>query len=399
MAATPASYSSHLFAMKEPTLYPSMLAGGVLNKLDRFPFNNPATEYHYLGRTSSHALCQAMGLEGKEMLFPAFFGNPVLQAPLTAGVEIKFYPVRRGLRVDPNDIEAAITEKTRAIYLIHYAGFPGPIDEVLEIARKRDLIVIEDCAHGLLTTHRGQPLGTFGDGAFFSFYKWVPVPNGAAAVINRRGVSPLMHGKPTPHTSSIALGSFSLLNNVALRGGAAGRAIRSGVRAAGRTAAHASNLSYIGTGSVKLTPEELEFAMSGLAHRIMHAQHLDKVAERRRRNFNLLSELLADIAPAIQGPLPTGATPLFYATEVNDKRSVLARLAARGVEGRNFWEIFNPLMPKGIFEETDELRRTTLELPIHQDLSVATIHRIAQAMKEVMAGQSSTSYQSTAAAD
>jgi dTDP-4-amino-4,6-dideoxygalactose transaminase len=64
---------------------------------------------------------------------------------------------------------------------------------------------------------------------------------------------------------------------------------------------------------------------------------------------------------------------------------VLLRLSARGVEGRNFWELHHPELPPGIFPETDELRRTQLELPIHQDLNTDDIRRIAAAMSAILA--------------
>jgi len=82
--------------------------------------------------------------------------------------------------------------------------------------------------------------------------------------------------------------------------------------------------------------------------------------------------------------LPRGVVPLFYATNVENKRGVLLRLSARGVEGRNFWELHHPLLPAGVFPETDELRRTQLELPIHQDLVTDDIRRIAAAMRAIL---------------
>jgi perosamine synthetase len=386
------TFTSDLFALKEPTLYPTMLAGRPGRRSDVFPFSHPSVRYYYLGRNASYALVKALGLVGQEILFPAFFGNPVLQAPLAAGARVRFYPVRSSLSVDPNDIRSSLTPETRAIYVIHYAGFPAPIDEIMQIARERELVVIEDAAHALCSSHNGRQLGTFGDGAFFSFYKWVPVPNGAAAVINRGNSVLASEGTRPTRTSEISLASFSLLDNIAVRAGAPGRAVRSGFRALGRRVAHTGSLTYLGTGSVQFSHHELGYEMSPLAHRIMRTQDLDWIAECRRRNFSLLAELLGEVAPPMQGRLPEGVTPLFYATRVTDKRSVLGRLRARGVEGRNFWELFHPLLPEGVFPETDELRRTTLELPIHQDLSAEKMERIACAVRDVIESESRSAF-------
>jgi dTDP-4-amino-4,6-dideoxygalactose transaminase len=380
-------FTREFFAIKDTTLSPWMLLPRPFSRLERYPFDDPSIRYHYLGRNASHALVQALGLSGQEMLFPSFFGPPVLVAPAAAGAKIRFYPVRAGIRTEVEDILAALTPETRAIYLIHYAGFPAPIREVMEIARERNLLVIEDTAHGLLSDLDGQPLGSFGHGAVFSFYKWVPVPNGAALTV--RG--PLAHepraGSQRSRTSGLALSSFSMLDHIALNGGRAGRAIRSGARGIGRRVGHAGHLSYVSTGGVRFEEDELGYAMSPISHRILRAQNFTAIARRRRDNYALLADLLRDVAPPAQGDLTPGVTPLFYATRVEDKRAVLARLAARGVEGRNFWELHHPMLPEGSYPDTDDLRRTTIELPIHQDLDADAVAAVAQAVRAVLTGR------------
>src|SRR4051794_27208924 len=155
---------SKRFAPRDTLLAPSMLARRRKGETP-FVLSHPTVQFHYLGRNAAFALTRGLGLVGgAEMLFPAFFGPPVLQAPVEAGAFIRFYPVHDNLQVRIEDIRAALTPRTRAIYLIHFNGFPGPINEVMELARERDLIVIEDAAHALLTRIGGKPAGSFGDG-------------------------------------------------------------------------------------------------------------------------------------------------------------------------------------------------------------------------------------------
>jgi perosamine synthetase len=384
MMIPPPAIGSKYFALKDTTLSPRMLIGRARSETLPWVLRHPDVRYHYLGRNASYALVKGLGLSGAEMLFPAFFGPPVLQAPVEAGANIRFYAVRSGMRVTIEDIRAALTPQTRAIYLIHFNGFPGPIREVMELARERDLAVIEDTAHAMLTTIDGSPAGSFGDGAVFSFYKWVPVPNGAALVTNRPPVHALADGSKRSLTSGVALSTFSMLDHAALNWGPVGERTRTAVRAVGKRMSHATNLTYVATGGVRFEHDELEFAMSAISHRVMRAQDWATIAERRRRNYTLLADLLSDIAPPTQGDLPRGVVPLFYATNVENKRGVLLRLSARGVEGRNFWELHLPLLPPGVFPETDELRRTQLELPIHQDLDTDDIRRVAAAMRAIL---------------
>ena len=236
-----------------------MLLGRAREETRPWVLRHPDVRYHYLGRNASYALVKGLGLSGAEMLFPAFFGPPVLQAPIEAGANIRFYPVRSGMRVTIDDIRAALTPQTRAIYLIHFNGFPGPIREVMELAHERDLVVIEDTAHAMLTTIDGQPAGSFGDGAVFSFYKWVPVPNGAALVTQRAPVRPLVDGSKRSLTSGVALSTFSMLDHAAIQLGTARRA-HAICRPLGRQADVPRHefLTYVSTGGVKFEHDELD---------------------------------------------------------------------------------------------------------------------------------------------
>lgn len=395
----PPAIGAPLFAPIEATLAPRMLVPRLTRRKLGFPFDAGTLRFHYLGRNAAHAAVRGLLPDGGELLFPAFFGPPVLQAPMDAGAEIRYYNVGPGLRVTIDDIRAALTPRTKAVYLIHFNGFPGPIQELLELADERGLIVIEDAAHALLTTINGQPAGSFGDAAIFSLYKWIPVPNGAALVVNRPGgpAQDMPAGTRTSRTSGLALATFSLLDHLALRHGPPAERLRATVRGLGKRASKAGNLRYVATGGATYHREDLDWAMSGISHRILAAQDLSAIANRRRRNYTRLAELLGDLAPSIQGALPAGVTPLFYPIAVENKTGVLLRLRARGVEGRNFWALHHETLPPGVFPETDELRRTTLELPIHQDLDDGAIDRMAATVRVVLAGQPKPTWKAEAA--
>ncbi|GGA25448.1 DegT/DnrJ/EryC1/StrS family aminotransferase [Dyella nitratireducens] len=85
--------------------------------------------------------------------------------------------------IDPAAIEAAITPRTRAILPVHFAGRPCDMDAIMAIARKHDLVVIEDCAHAVEATYHGQPVGTFGEFGCFSFYVTKNVVAGEGGMI------------------------------------------------------------------------------------------------------------------------------------------------------------------------------------------------------------------------
>ncbi|GBD25696.1 UDP-4-amino-4-deoxy-L-arabinose--oxoglutarate aminotransferase [bacterium HR30] len=74
------------------------------------------------------------------------------------------------LNLDPADVARKVSSRTRAIVPVHYAGHPAPMDELLEIARKHNLLVVEDAAHALPASYKGRRIGTIGHLTAFSFY-------------------------------------------------------------------------------------------------------------------------------------------------------------------------------------------------------------------------------------
>jgi dTDP-4-amino-4,6-dideoxygalactose transaminase len=109
---------------------------------------------------------------GDEVIMPSFTFVTTANAFVLRGAVPVFVDVRPDtLNIDERLIEGAITERTRAIVPVHYAGVACEMDAIMEIARRHDLLVIEDAAHGLLSTYRGRPLGSIGQMATFSFHE------------------------------------------------------------------------------------------------------------------------------------------------------------------------------------------------------------------------------------
>jgi len=90
------------------------------------------------------------------------------------------------MNIDPGQVEARITSKTRAMVIVHLAGRPCEMDALVSIAQKHRLILIEDCAHAIETEHHGRKAGTFGDFGCFSFYVTKNVTTGEGGMILAR---------------------------------------------------------------------------------------------------------------------------------------------------------------------------------------------------------------------
>jgi dTDP-4-amino-4,6-dideoxygalactose transaminase len=93
--------------------------------------------------------------------------------------------------LDPAALEAALTDRTRAVVPTHLYGLPCDMDRILAIAARHGLAVVEDCAHALGATYKGRPVGTFGDAALFSFQTLKPLNTygGGMAVVRDKAVA------------------------------------------------------------------------------------------------------------------------------------------------------------------------------------------------------------------
>ncbi len=132
-----------------------------------------------------HVSMLAAGIEpGSEVITTPLTFCATVNAILHAGLTPVLADVDPSSQnIDPAAIEAAITPRTRAILPVHFAGRPCAMDQIMAIARKHDLVVIEDCAHAVEAEFHGQPLGTFGDFGCFSFYVTKNVTTGEGGMI------------------------------------------------------------------------------------------------------------------------------------------------------------------------------------------------------------------------
>ncbi|MBT5016360.1 dTDP-4-amino-4,6-dideoxygalactose transaminase [Candidatus Peregrinibacteria bacterium] len=109
---------------------------------------------------------------GDEVIMPSYTFVSTANAFVLRGAKIVFVDVRPDtMNIDENLIEAAITDKTKAIAPVHYAGVACEMDRIMEIAREHNLKVIEDAAQGMMAKYKGKWLGTIGDIGCYSFHE------------------------------------------------------------------------------------------------------------------------------------------------------------------------------------------------------------------------------------
>lgn len=124
---------------------------------------------------------------GDEVILPSYTFSSSANCFIPAGATLVFVDVDpKTMNIDPDCIEKAITDKTKAICVMHYAGVACDMDRIMDIAHKHNLIVIEDAAQAVMATYKGKALGTFGTFGCFSFHetKNYSMGEGGALLIN-----------------------------------------------------------------------------------------------------------------------------------------------------------------------------------------------------------------------
>ncbi|HEX4309544.1 MAG TPA: DegT/DnrJ/EryC1/StrS family aminotransferase [Acidobacteriaceae bacterium] len=148
------------------------------------------------GTAGLHLALLAMGIgEGDEVIVPSFTFIAVANAVRYVGAHPVFADIDADtLNLDPNSVEAAITPRARAIIVVHTFGRPAPLEELLDLARRHNLRVIEDACEALGAEVAGRHVGSFGHAGVFAFYpnKQITTGEGGMVVTREAGLAQRM---------------------------------------------------------------------------------------------------------------------------------------------------------------------------------------------------------------
>ena len=356
---------------------PAVAAGG-------FPLNVPHRLPFYRARNAIYHLFRAL-LEtnpGLTVLVPDYNSGNEILAMRAAGATLRYYPIRRDMTLDLDEVERCCrTHNPSLLYVIHYAGWPQPMTQIVDLCRRRGMLLVEDCALALLSELDGRPLGSFGDWSVFCLYKTLPLPNGALLVQNGPRLESLERLALREAGTASVLGRTAELLVQRIRGrangvGAALQVVKRGMgRAAGVLSVRRANVGDIG-----FNLDEVDLAMSAVSQRLLERFNYDDIRRRRVENYCRLAERLAGEAVPVFGSVPDGVCPLFFPVLVGNKHATAERLRAHGVDALEFWNDSSEPGGHEMGPDAQFLRRHVLELPIHQDLTPRHIDHIARQM-------------------
>lgn len=251
------------------------------------------------GTAALHACLTLAGIKpGDEVVSTAMTAEPTNVVILHAGARPVFADVDPASgNLDPAAVEAAITSRTRAILVVHYAGYPVRMAEIMSIAARYGLPVIEDCAHALGSHCDGRPIGTLGDFGIFSLQaiKHMTTGDGGMLVMKDETLLPearrfrwfgLERGVDRTQTNIHSVGYKYNMNNIS---------------------------ATIGLSQMEIIHDRIETHIAN------------------GRWFDARLEAIPGLTPACAGP---GAAPSYwlYTLLCDDSAAVIARLADIGVQ-------------------------------------------------------------------
>jgi perosamine synthetase len=321
------------------------------------------------GTSALQAVLMAYGIgRDDEVIVPSFTFIATANAPLFVGARPVFADIEeRTFGLDPADVRAKITPRTKAIIPIHYGGCPCLIKELVALARANNLLLIEDAAESLGAAASGRKLGTFGDAAIFSFC--------ANKVIT------------TGEGGAVATDSRDIYEKLKL------------LRSHGR----AENANYFSsTENMDYVTLGYNFRMSDITAALGVAQikKLDKVAAVRRQRAERLSARLSGIHE-IETPRPPDG--LFHVYQMYTVRvkggparrdALLAYLAGKGIMSKVY---FSPVHLTHFYKNilkydcrlpvTERLAGEVLTLPLYPDLTEDEIAVVAENIANFFKGK------------
>jgi len=367
-------------------------------------------EYHGMGhavsasfgRMACYYILRALDLPaGSEIIFPALTFWVVPEIARRAGLKPVFVDVDpTTFNIDPTKIAAAVTEKTRAIVPTHLYGQPCEMTEVMRIAERHNLIVIEDCAQAAGASYRGRRVGTFGNAALFSFQllKGINTYGGGMALTNDATLAASIRAQAE---SEPAQTTVDLIKRFAT-----GLTVRTLVSPKGFTfwgvPIHAAASVFVNLDFSKYLWEKirpLDPFPRNYNQRYSNVQaivglralaRLDEFNARARAHADCFTRGLIDCRGVQTPRLITGAEHVYYqyCVYVSDPANASCRAIRRGVDFEtthvdvcSSLPLFKEFAADCVGAETTE---RALQLPVYSRLRNSDVERVLRVVREVV---------------
>ena len=348
------------------------------------------------GRVAIAAILEDIGIgQGFSILLPAYHCPAMVEPVVSKSVRPIWYRIRRDTSADEEDIEARIEPSTRALMVVHYFGFPNDLTRVRQLCDDKGILLIEDCSHTFFGEYAGRPVGSHGDYAFASSWKFFPIRDGGCLVSSRRVLSRLSTVSP-----SVAFQVKSGLNCLEVatqfhRFGPLGwilKAVFSNKdlvlallkRARARKGGNHRPLGLDASLAESLPRQVVRITVP--SKWIFDHASRSRIVVKRRANYLALlqsTRTLPGCKPLFPA-LPEHVVPYVFPLLVDEPEEVFPLLKRRGVPIVRFGEFLWESVNRETFRLAADYSRRVFQFPCHQEMTEEELRWIIREIGEVM---------------
>jgi len=364
-----------MYIPRYPTLWPKNFFSNGKSSLP-FPLNQKSIIFYNRGLSAIFDAIKILGLSpGDKVLLPSYTCIDTVTPFLNNGIEISFYNINEDLSINRKDLENRIEDRVKALFFIHYFGFPQDLNYIKFIKKTYKVSLIEDCAHAFLSDINDRYLGNLGDVSIFTLRKMVPVHNVGILVVNNDEIDKLYSNYD--RVPSVIKGTLNrIIENVKFRSGITFPA--KNLRTMQKVFSQAIN-------DDKQKKVYIKKGISTINRKLLNNFNYIKIKNTRRSNFKILLDWIMnrkDITPVFNS-LPDGVSPMAFPV-ILEKRNIVCKLM--NIHGIDVYPW--PFLPTGLennYKVSHYLSENIMLLPLHQDLKTKHLNYIIMSLEKALA--------------
>lgn len=355
------------------------------------------------GRMAIGLALRDMGIRpGEKVLIPAYHCLSMVAPVQWADAKPVFYRVREDASVDLEDVRARVDRSTRAIMVTHFFGFPQDMAPIRAFCDATGLVLLEDCAHAIFGEHGGRPLGSFGDYTIASPMKFFPIYDGGLLASHRRPLDQISLS-PLGWIFSVRAAVILLERSIQYhRLGPVGYLLAAPLwlktallrlaKAIGPGRPDEWWGPAVGGQSSGRTgdfePRWVDRRMSQTSRSLMRLTSWPRIAEARRRNYQILLDRLSGLPGSrpLFPALPDGVVPFAFPLLVDEPAGIFHSLKSQGVPIMRFGEFLSEEVDARAYPEAIDLSRRVFQFPCHQEMRSEELDWLVETVrKELLA--------------
>lgn len=359
------------------------------------------------GRIAIFLALRLMGISARQrILLPAYHCSAMVQPVIAIGAIPVFYRLNDDLSVNLADIESKIDAKTRALIVVHYFGFHQDMPTIRHFCDQRGLLLLEDCAHSFFGEIQGQPVGSFGDYAIASIWKFFPVTDGGCLIGKgskklREDIKPqhLMsqlrcllqiaedseyYGRRGMAPIAVILRSMDRLRRLAFGANPMPRSKSNGL-GAGR---HGHADKHVGSEEriADCAMGESDTGMASVSCFVANMAAHDRAFQRRRLNYLRLADGISGL-PGVRplfSKLPNGVAPYLLPVCVDNLAEIFPKLEDAAVPMLRFGQFLWPDGGVSACKVSNRYAAHVVQFPCHQELWESEVDWIIERFRDCL---------------